>query len=249
MAVAFLLGRASGCVADECLRVKPLAHAPLAAAGLLASLISLVFFALVRPESGGARYTQLQRAALALADDDDDDGCARPNGHAEAKAAQKAAAAGDAKEEPRARARLRGVLLSLFAGGMYGVRFLPCAIYGQLHGSGDTLLVQLRVTFAQYVGSFVAAVAAYGVYACRAHCRGDRVALVPQAAMVPSVVSGVVWACGTIGALVALDRLGYGVGYAVCSNGCFLVAGAWSVGWYREIQARFVDARSRLFWD
>ena len=57
-------------------------------------------------------------------------------------------------------------------------------------------------------------------------------------AVVPAILSGMIWACAGLGAMLAMDGLGFGVGYMLCTNGAILVNGAWSVGYYREISGR-----------
>ena len=77
----------------------------------------------------------------------------------------------------------------------------------------------------------------------------DRWAWQPQAACVVEFVCGtggaslgwptrVFSACAGLGAMLAMDGLGFGVGYMLCTNGAILVNGAWSVGYYREISGR-----------
>ena len=57
-------------------------------------------------------------------------------------------------------------------------------------------------------------------------------------AILPAMASGMIWACAGLGAMLAMDGLGFGVGYMLCTNGAILVNGAWSVGYYREISGR-----------
>ena len=53
-----------------------------------------------------------------------------------------------------AAARVHGMLLAAFAGLIYGVQFLPGAIYGQHHNPQNTVIGQERFFFSQYVGIF-----------------------------------------------------------------------------------------------
>ena len=266
--LAFVLGRFATCFGDECLVVMPLQYGALAVIGLLLSVLSLALFACVKPTTAGYAQTEteqikpvdsatslaeLQNGARTTPSPERQRGATSPLGSApqpesaEPLSAEPASApaegegeAGDGVEAPGVlAAQLRGLVLALFAGFMYGIRFLPCSIYGQHHVTSSPLLMrQMRVMFAQYVGSFITGGAAYAVYCAHRWRTGRTPARIDQEAMMPSVLSGALWATGTIGAMVAISQLGYGVGYALCSNGCFLVAGGWSVGYYAEVQGR-----------
>jgi len=61
---------------------------------------------------------------------------------------------------------------------------------------------------------------------------------VPLAAMLPSIGAGALWSLGTLSGMVAMDGLGYGIGYALTSNGAFLIAILWSTCVFKEIQGR-----------
>ncbi|EOD28267.1 hypothetical protein EMIHUDRAFT_114198 [Emiliania huxleyi CCMP1516] len=108
---------------------------------------------------------------------------------------------------------VRGIALALYAGCMYGVQFLPCAIYVIRHPDTDpaagALLRRMRVTLAQFLGSFCGAVGIYAAYALGAQWRRLAVHAVPLEAMLPSIGAG-----------------------------AFLVSILWSLFGYNEIRGR-----------
>ena len=150
---------------------------------------------------------------------------------------------------PRTASKLQGVALAVFAGVMYDssscrARWTP-TIAGNAAAAGAAtaaggVLARVRVTFAQYLGSFWAAVFFYAAYfgLLRVRSREQRRATRRRARRCfPAILSGMVGRAG-LGAMLAMDGLGFGVGYMLCTNGAILVNGAWSVGYYREISGR-----------
>ena len=98
------------------------------------------------------------------------------------------------------------------------------------------------MTFAQYLGLFWAAVFFYAAYfgllrvRSRESARGARAAD-GRGGGARDPVGDDLGVRG-LGAMLAMDGLGFGVGYMLCTNGAILVNGAWSVGYYREISGR-----------
>ena len=56
--------------------------------------------------------------------------------------------------------------------------------------------------------------------------------------MLPSICSGLIWGGGGIFAMLAIDGLGYGIGYALVTNGAFLISVLWSTAYFCEIRGR-----------
>jgi hypothetical protein len=136
------------------------------------------------------------------------------------------------------RRRSRGILLAVLAGVIYGFQFLPEAIYMQQPDHGGSAIKQMRFFFSQYVGTFLMSTLAYAGYAAQRGCARKPPAEVPLTAMLPSILSGVVWAFGGAGAMFATDGLGYSVGFPLVLNGSFLVNVLWSVLYFKEIRGR-----------
>jgi hypothetical protein len=106
---------------------------------------------------------------------------------------------------------LFGTCLALFAGLMYGIQFLPCSIYAANHRADPTvgsLVARLRVTLAQFMGSFLSAFCIYATYALVKAARHREVAQVPLSAMLPSMGAGALWAFSSICAMISMDALG-----------------------------------------
>jgi len=133
----------------------------------------------------------------------------------------------------------RGIVLAIFCGCVQGVQFVPASIFSQVHPQTQVArLVTLRLVFAQYTGSFVGAFLIYAIYGAVQRARKLGAAPVPLQAMLPSICSGIIWGSAGIFAMVAIDGLGYGIGYALVTNGAFLVSVLWSTVYFREISGR-----------
>eukprot|EP00316_Scyphosphaera_apsteinii_P023506 CAMPEP_0119306246 /NCGR_PEP_ID=MMETSP1333-20130426/7045_1 /TAXON_ID=418940 /ORGANISM="Scyphosphaera apsteinii, Strain RCC1455" /LENGTH=605 /DNA_ID=CAMNT_0007309501 /DNA_START=80 /DNA_END=1898 /DNA_ORIENTATION=- len=133
--------------------------------------------------------------------------------------------------------KIRGILLATFSGVMQGFQFLPCAVYSKQHGLGPAGLIgQVRLAFAQYLGIFTMSMFIYIAYHLHALACGSGPAKVPLDAMPPSMLAGVAWGLAGILAMLAMEELTYGVGYALTSNGAFLVSITWALFYFHEIR-------------
>ncbi len=250
--VAFITGRLGPCIGGMCLEVVPLEHPPMAWVGCALSLVALALLSLVRVTQQQG-YIATRRRSLGGQDGVEVQLPAAPDSAVDTPAKPAAIALRVPRCGPGTATKLQGVALAVFAGVMYGLQFLPCALdaddrqrraaaAGAATAAGG-VLARVRVTFAQYLGSFWAAVFFYAAYfgLLRVRSREQRRAahaLPTGEAVVPAILSGMIWACAGLGAMLAMDGLGFGVGYMLCTNGAILVNGAWSVGYYREISGR-----------
>ena len=252
--VAFVTGRLGPCIGGMCLEVVPLEHPPMAWVGCALSLVALALLSLVRVTQQQG-YIATRRRSRGGQDGVEVQLPAAPNSAVDAPAKPAAIALRVPRCGPGTATKLQGVALAVFAGVMYGLaQFLPCALdaddrqrraaaAGAATAAGG-VLARVRVTFAQYLGSFWAAVFFYAAYfgllrvRCAASSGARRDCSRRARRVVPAILSGMIWACAGLGAMLAMDGLGFGVGYMLCTNGAILVNGAWSVGYYREISGR-----------
>ena len=78
-------------------------------------------------------------------------------------------------------------------------------------------------------------VAAYSLYFAYSASKPKRPS-VSLDAMLPAMLSGVMWAVASAGAMLATEGLGYSVGYPLTLNGAFLVNVCWAVLYYKEVR-------------
>ena len=118
---------------------------------------------------------------------------------------------------------------------MYAFQFLPCTIYNNHHNKDGGLLGQVRFFFSQFTGIWLMSVAAYSLYFAYSASKPKRPS-VSLDAMLPAMLSGVMWAVASAGAMLATEELGYSVGYPLTLNGAFLVNVCWAVLYYKEVR-------------
>ena len=231
IAVAYAAGIAGPCVQHECLPPSQLGLAWMGWTGCGLSVCGLLLFAGVQPPTASepasrrrmasGRYLSvgpLAETELSVAEPEVAAESPRsPSSDALADAAAAPPAVGEWEgEEATAPLRgkggslggawVRGIALALYAGCMYGVQFLPCAIYVIRHPDTDpaagALLRRMRVTLAQFLGSFCGAVGIYAAYALGAQWRRLAVHAVPLEAMLPSIGAGLLWGVSTVCTMV-----------------------------------------------
>jgi glucose uptake protein GlcU len=238
MVVTFLFSRLSifGLEPDEL-------HVPAAGyVGALLGCLSLAIFSFVETDTK-AGNSALARP-LTAADDEESSGLLRgraAGGDEQQGQLQQpppppeagAVAVAQAKRE-----RVVGIAFAFLAGCLYGVQFVPLSIHGQQYprpaGEGD-LTHQIRFFFSQFLGIYLTSLAAFCVYLAR---RGKSAFLLPPQAMLPSVLSGVLWTVACMASMLAISTLGLGIGYPLTSNGAFLCNAAWSIFYFKEVTGR-----------
>lgn len=136
-----------------------------------------------------------------------------------------------------------GLALAILAGVLYGFQFVPLAIWNAKitdnngyifdHKVPSDTIQSLRFFFSQYAGIFLMATLGFFAYGV---VTKNHIQLVPAAATLPSILSGILWAIGCAGAMLATSGLGNAVGFPLACNGTFLVNSSWSVLYFKEIQ-------------
>uniref|UniRef100_A0A7S4HV00 EamA domain-containing protein n=1 Tax=Odontella aurita TaxID=265563 RepID=A0A7S4HV00_9STRA len=138
--------------------------------------------------------------------------------------------------------RLLGMTLATVAGILYGFQFVPLSMWhNKVERAGhmfdqdlpSELILATRFFFSQFAGIFLTSLLGFSIYCV---CRANRPLLVPPEAMLPSVFSGIVWAVGCAGGMLATAGLGNAVGFPLLLNGAFLVNSSWSILYFKEIQ-------------
>uniref|UniRef100_A0A7S4BCJ9 EamA domain-containing protein n=1 Tax=Chrysotila carterae TaxID=13221 RepID=A0A7S4BCJ9_CHRCT len=216
--VAYMAGRVGPCFFHECLQPTFLAYPALGVAGCTGSVVCLMLFSLVKT-------TRAQKEEYTVAES--------PIRESDMDGAGTSPLTGS-------HASYRGIVLAVFCGLMQGVQFVPASIYAQRHppDTDSDHVASLRLMFAQYTGSFFAAFLIYCGYVCYKRARGLWPAPVPLEAMLPSILSGMIWGAAGIFTMLAIDQLGYGVGYALTTNGSFLISIVWSTAYFKEIRGK-----------
>jgi len=52
----------------------------------------------------------------------------------------------------------------------------------------------------------------------------------------PGAIAGSLWSLGNVGSIVAVEKLGQGVGYSA-SQAALLIAGMWGIFYFKEVKA------------
>jgi len=235
---SFAIGQMGPCIGSECLDVAVLGSPGLGGTGCALSVLSLVCFGFVKPKLDDDKAeVLLDNVVVSLDSSRRADSMSAHIGDSPsfvggiAAPAANPAAAGSWK-------RLQGIGLAVLAGLVYGVQFLPGAIYAQEHNADGSQWGQVRFFFSQYLGIFLLSLTAYVLYVAYHAARGVPLPEVPLRAMLPAMLSGVMWAIAGAGVMFAIAELSYSVGFPLCLNGAFLVNCGWSVLYYREISGR-----------
>ena len=254
--IAFVAGVSSPCLRYECLQASTLLFPEMGFGGCLLSVVALLLFSRVKPPKverkrvrsssyqGVAPMSGTQQELFPLPDTPRVPDTPRPSQSNNGGTAAEEEETADLLQLDTSkfdRTTLWGIALALFAGFMYGIQFLPCSIYSANHHPdplAGSLIARLRVTLSQFMGSFISAFCIYTGYVAIRYAQGKSQAEVPVEAMIPSMGAGALWAFSSICAMISMDLLGYGVGYALTSNGAFLVSIVWSVAVFHEVSGR-----------
>jgi glucose uptake protein GlcU len=137
-----------------------------------------------------------------------------------------------------AAAQREGLALAVVAGLLYGVMFVPFKIHAQQYpkppGMSDAVY-STRFFFSQFTGTFLTSVLAFAIYTWSK--RNNPTVIAPPA-MMPSVLSGMLWATACMGSMLATAELGLSVGYPLSANGSFVVNAVWSLFVFREVESK-----------
>ncbi|XP_019621371.1 PREDICTED: transmembrane protein 144-like [Branchiostoma belcheri] len=125
---------------------------------------------------------------------------------------------------------LRGTLMALFAGCMYGLNFAP-VLYAQQHYNGATD-DGLDYVFAHYSGIYATSTLYFILYAVYMK---NRPKVFPRA-ILPTLLSGAMWGIAESAWFVANQRLQESVSFPIITTGPSLIVALWSVLYFREIK-------------
>jgi len=142
----------------------------------------------------------------------------------------------NSREELEMRKRLEGLVLALCAGTLYGFQFVPETIHSHQYPvppRQSEVVYQIRFFFSHFLGIYIAALVAFISYALAS---GNRPHLIEPDAILPSILSGVVWAIACMGSMIAVAEIGLGIGFPLTTNGSFLVNACWSVFYFKEVK-------------
>jgi glucose uptake protein GlcU len=137
-----------------------------------------------------------------------------------------------------------GIAMATLAGICYGFMFVPLSIWNQKvknaghifdHDRPSETIQALRFFFSQFAGIFVISFLGFTVYCLLLR---NKPLLVPPEAIMPSISSGIMWAIGCGGAMLATSGLGNTVGFPLVLNMSFLVNSSWSILYFGEIRGR-----------
>ena len=74
----------------------------------------------------------------------------------------------------------------------------------------SSIVNSLRFFFSQFVGIFCTSVLAFVAYCIVTR---NRPSAIPEEAILPSIVSGVMWSIGSMSSMIATEQLGLTVGF------------------------------------
>jgi hypothetical protein len=244
LVVAFVVGTVG---VGQILPGEALNRPQLGGCGILLALIALVLFSNVKPamEPNNSEDRTIGNIDLdePFLDPEDDTGGTEEDEGAEY--VSHSARNEDITEDLSSGAnKLLGISFAIVAGILYGFQFVPSTIWhnkvvsqGHIFDQDipSELSLATRFFFSQYAGTFLASVSAFTMYCI---LNGNSPKLVPPAAVLPSILSGAVWAIGCAGGMIATACLGNAVGFPLLLNGAFLVNSSWSIFYFGEIKGR-----------
>lgn len=120
-----------------------------------------------------------------------------------------------------------GALLALVSGILYGVNMLPMTLWTQTQTDPGPL----DFVLSQFIGIYVYSSAVFIIYNII-----RRPPKVYPEAILPAIISGVMWGIAQCGLMSATQILGYAVGFPIGSAGPLLVSSTWSVVYFKEIR-------------
>jgi glucose uptake protein GlcU len=126
--------------------------------------------------------------------------------------------------------RALGGILSLIAGFMYSVMFNPVE-YLRHNGQGNSSN-ELDYVFSLYVGIFASSTVIFLIYCGYKHNRP----YCPSELVLPSFMSGIIFAIATIGQFIANGELGFVIVFPLSSAGPGVVAVIAGILLFKEIQ-------------
>eukprot|EP01001_Neometanema_parovale_P006910 NODE_3245_length_1252_cov_119.137290_g3081_i0.p1 GENE.NODE_3245_length_1252_cov_119.137290_g3081_i0~~NODE_3245_length_1252_cov_119.137290_g3081_i0.p1 ORF type:complete len:343 (+),score=44.21 NODE_3245_length_1252_cov_119.137290_g3081_i0:58-1086(+) len=137
--------------------------------------------------------------------------------------------------------RLAGIAMALMAGVLYGLQFIPFQYWRENRTQPTNMSAirwQATFFFSQFTGIFMSSLLAYMIYAVVQYSENAKPQQLEQDALVPSVISGIMWATASMGSMIGVADLGLAIAFPASSNGAFIVNALISLLVYREIQGK-----------
>jgi len=245
--VAFVVGAVG---MGSLLKKEEIAHMWMGALGIVVAVVALVLFSLVKPtledddkksvlHSGS--FTGAVNSGSFCDDKDDAEALDDPlfEGLKEQNTSEPEPIVGEQNTN-----KMLGIAMAAMAGTLYGFQFVPLQVWndriddqGTIFGypePSDTVKA-LRFLFSQFAGIFLSALCGF---VCYCAYTGNKPKVVPPEAILPSICSGVVWAIGGAGGILATSGLGNAVGFPLVLNLSFIVNSSWSILYFKEIQGK-----------
>lgn len=224
--VAFVVGAIG---MGSLLKKEDIAHMWMGVLGIVVAVGALLLFSLVKPtlDQDEAADTTIDESPLV-------------DEAAEEKEQQKPFSGDDQKKTNLP----LGIAMAAVAGTLYGFQFVPLQVWNDRIDDQKTIFgypqpsdtVQaLRFLFSQFAGIFLTAVLGFVIYCIYTK---NKPKVVPPEAVLPSICSGIVWAIGGAGGILATSGLGNAVGFPLVLNLSFIVNSSWSILYFKEIQGR-----------
>jgi hypothetical protein len=135
------------------------------------------------------------------------------------------------KENPIFR-RLLGIVMALTAGCLYGVNLVPFVLWRKDLKEHHKEPGPLDYAFSYTSGIWLANTAALLIYCL---LKRNQPEIYPNM-ILPSIVSGAMWALASCGWMIATAYLGFTVGYVLVAIGPMLVNSFWTTVVFREIK-------------
>ncbi|ELT94008.1 hypothetical protein CAPTEDRAFT_3325 [Capitella teleta] len=125
-----------------------------------------------------------------------------------------------------------GTLLAIFAGVLYGLNFTP-VIYIQDNYEGASK-DGLDYVFAHFSGILLTSTVYFALYCM---CMKNKPCLYPQA-ILPSLLSGVMWAIADASWFIANSALSEAVSFPIITSGPGIIGAMWGILMFKEIQGK-----------
>lgn len=247
LVVAFVVGTVG---VGQILPGEALNRPELGGGGILLAIIALILFSNVKPVMESTSGEEPRMFELDLDEpflDPDDTGAereAQADSEADGEAIRGSQSENIAAGSLSGTNKPLGISFGVSAGIFYGFQFVPLSIWhnkvvkqGHIFDQDipSELSLATRFFFSQYAGTYLASLVAFTAYCL---LNGNEPRLVPPAAVLPSILSGCVWAIGCAGGILATAGLGNAVGFPLLLNGAFLVNSSWSIFYFDEIKGR-----------
>lgn len=125
--------------------------------------------------------------------------------------------------------RLVGIVLSVLSGILYGVNFIPMYVIqkNDKHAPDSGL----EYVFSQFCGVFMTSTIYFLIYCLYKRNKPD----IFPSAIVPGVLSGILWAIGDVGWFIANTSLSETVSFPIVMTGPGIIASIWGILVFKEI--------------